>query len=191
MTHRLVGIAVVRTLCVVVGCVAFVPVGAQLPPLATVPSVDLDRYAGRWYEVAKLPNWFQRHCASDTTASYTRAADGTIEVVNRCVRADGSVDEIAGVARVADPATPARLEVSFLPRWLRWTGIGWGRYWVIALADDYRYAVVGEPTREYLWVLARTPTLEPADRAAVDAALAAAGYAPSQLVTSVQSAAPR
>ena len=161
---------------------------AAAPPLATVPALDLDRYAGRWYEVAKLPNWFQRKCERDTTATYARRPDGQIEVINRCAQADGTVDEISGVARVPDAAAPAKLEVSFVPGWLRWTGIGWGRYWVIALADDYRYAVIGEPSREYLWVLARTPTLSDADRAAVDAALVAAGYAPSQLVPSPHTA---
>lgn len=160
-------------------------------PLATVAKVDLVRYEGRWYEVAKYLNRFQNHCARDTTATYSRRDDGAIRVVNRCTRADGSVDDIDGVARVVDTATNAKLEVSFLPAWLRWTGIGWGRYWVIALADDYRYAVVGEPSREYLWILARTPALARTDRAAIDAMLKSAGYDPVRLTESPQTESPR
>ena len=155
-------------------------------PLPTVPAVDLTRYAGRWYEVAKYPNRFQRQCVRDTTATYSLRTDGAIRVVNRCVRSDGAAEDISGVARVTDVGTRAKLEVSFLPTWLRWTGIGWGRYWVIALADDYRYAVVGEPSREYLWVLSRTPTLAPTDRAAIDAVLRAVGYDPARLEVSAQ-----
>lgn len=172
----------------VLGLVCFLSLASHAQaPLATVPRVDLDRYAGRWFEIAKVPNRFQNQCARDTTATYTRRDDGTVAVVNRCVRADGSIDDIAGVARVVDADTRAKLEVSFLPAWLRWTGIGWGRYWVIALADDYRYAVVGEPSREYLWILARAPVLDAADRAAIDTALRASGYDPARLAESPHS----
>jgi len=129
-------------------------------PLTTVPKVDLDRYVGRWHELARTPNWFQRNCASDVTAEYARRPDGTVSVVNSCRRADGSVDRSEGAARVVDAATNARLEVAFAPESLRWIPAVWGNYWVIALAPDYRYAIVGEPSRSYVWVLSRTPTLD-------------------------------
>ncbi len=145
-------------------------------PLATVPQVDLDRYAGRWHEVARTPNWFQRNCASDVTAEYARRADGTVAVVNSCRRADGSLDRAEGSARVVDAATNAKLEVAFAPEALRWIPAVWGNYWVIDLAPDYRYAIVGEPSRTYLWVLSRTPTLDAATWQAIDARIAAAGY---------------
>jgi len=145
-------------------------------PLATVPKVDLDRYAGRWHEIARTPNWFQRNCAADVTAEYARRPDGTVAVVNSCRRADGSVDRAEGSARVVDPATNAKLEVAFAPEALRWIPAVWGNYWVIALAPDYRYAIVGEPSRTYLWVLSRTPTLDEATWQAIDARIAAAGY---------------
>jgi apolipoprotein D and lipocalin family protein len=145
-------------------------------PLATVPKVDLDRYVGRWHELARTPNWFQRNCAADVTADYARRPDGTVSVVNSCRRADGSVDRSEGTARVVDPATNAKLEVAFAPEAMRWIPAVWGNYWVVELAPDYRYAIVGEPSRDYLWVLSRTPTLDDATWKSIDARIAAAGY---------------
>jgi apolipoprotein D and lipocalin family protein len=151
-------------------------------PLRTVGSVDLARYAGQWHEVAKYPNRFQQHCVGDTTATYALRDDGKVSVVNRCRTRDGH-DEVSGVARPVDGRTD-RLQVSFLPAALRWLPIGWGDYWVIELAPDYRYAVVGEPSRQYLWVLSRTPTLSPEDRRAIEARLPAHGYDAARLVDS-------
>jgi apolipoprotein D and lipocalin family protein len=137
----------------------------------TVPSVDLDRYLGDWYEVARFPNRFQKRCEGDVKASYTRRADGTLEVVNRCRTEEGSI-EARGVARVVDPAG-ARLKVRFAPAALSFLPFVWGDYWILALADDYSWALVGSPDRDYLWILSRAPVL--GDRAferAVDAARA-------------------
>ena len=148
----------------------------------TVPAVDLDRYAGDWFEVARYPNWFQRNCASDVRASYARRADGRIDVVNRCARADGSVIQARGVARLADAETPAKLKVRFAPAVLSFLPFVWGDYWIIGLADDYSWAVVGSPDRKYLWILARTPRL---DSAAFERAVAAAranAFDPARLV---------
>ncbi len=150
-------------------------------PLATVSYVDLDRYLGTWHEVALYPNRFQRACAAETTATYTPLAGGRIGVRNRCLRADGSEMSVDGVAEVVDPATNARLKVSFLPPWLRWTGLGRGDYWVIYLSPDYRVAIVGEPRREYLWILARTPELSDAEYEALLQVVRAAGYDPQRL----------
>lgn len=140
-------------------------------PVRTVPSVDLDRYLGRWYEAARLPNRFQKDCASDVTADYSRRDDGRIRVVNRCRRTDRSTIEAEGVARVVDEKTNAKLKVRFAPSWLSVFPFVWGDYWIIALADDYSYAVVGAPNRDYLWFLSRTPGMpdaawEAAERAA-------------------------
>ena len=153
----------------------------QRTTLDTVSRVELDRYAGTWYEVALYPNRFQQDCAADTTATYTPLGDGRIGVRNRCRRADGSEMSVDGVAEVVDPASNARLKVSFLPDWLRWTGIGRGDYWVLYLSPDYRVAIVGEPSREYLWILARTPTLPEAEYEALMAKVRAAGYDPARL----------
>lgn len=130
---------------------------------ATVPSVDLDRYAGRWLEIARFANRFQKQCVSDVTADYARRADGRIDVTNRCLRQDGTLDEARGVARVVDPTSNAKLKVRFAPAWLSVFPFVWGDYWIVGLAEDYRFAVVGSPDREYLWVLSRAPELPAAD----------------------------
>lgn len=153
----------------------------QGPPMQTVPRVDLERYAGTWHEVALYPNRFQRDCAADTTATYTPLGDGRIRVRNRCRRADGTEMAVDGVAEVVDPATNARLKVSFLPVWLRWTGIGRGDYWVLHLSPDYRLAIIGEPSRQYLWILARAPTLPDDEYLALMSRVRDAGYDPARL----------
>lgn len=159
---------------------------APQPPLETVARVDLGRYAGTWHEVALYPNRFQQACASGTTATYTPKGDGQIGVRNRCLRADGTEMSVDGVAEVVDPATNAKLKVSFLPGWLRWTGIGRGDYWVLYLSPDYRVAIVGEPSREYLWILSRTPALPDAEYQALMPKVRAAGYDPDRLRRTAQ-----
>ncbi len=154
------------------------------PPLQALASLDVAAYMGTWYQVAWNPNRFQKQCVSDTAATYRDRGDGTVEVLNRCKLADGSLDSVLGVARPPSGAArieggrlmPARLEVSFLPRWLRWTGIGWGDYWVVDRAPDGRYAIVSEASRKYLWVLSRQPALTPEDEVAVRAKLQALGF---------------
>lgn len=154
---------------------------ASSPGVQAIASLNVPAYMGTWYQVALFPNRFQRQCVSDTTATYRRLPEGTVEVLNRCRKADGSFDEARGLARPAgsvlegDMLRPAQLEVSFLPGWLRWLPI-WGRYWVLELADDGRYAVVSEPSREYLWVLSRTPKLAAADETAIRSRLTGLGF---------------
>jgi len=124
-------------------------------PPETVESVDLERYMGRWYEIAALPNFFQRHCVRDTTADYALRDDGWVEVTNRCVEEDGEVDVAEGVARPANPASNTKLEVSFVN--LLGKQLFWGDYWIIGLGEDYEYALVGTPSRRWGWILAREP----------------------------------
>ena len=112
-------------------------------PVQTVPSVDLNRYAGDWFEIARFPNRFQKQCLGNVRATYTRRADGQIDVVNRCRTATGQT-EARGVARVVDTRTFSRLQVRFAPAWLEWLPV-WGDYWIIGLASDYSWAVVGDP----------------------------------------------
>ncbi|MFY7914168.1 MAG: lipocalin family protein, partial [Rubrivivax sp.] len=138
-------------------------------------------YMGTWYQVALFPNVFQRQCVSDTTATYRQLPDGTVEVLNRCRTAEGRTDDATGSARPTGTLSgstlaPAQLKVSFLPAWLRWLPVGWGAYWVIQLADDGRYAVISEPSRQYLWILSRQPRLASADEAAIRARLAQQGF---------------
>ena len=136
------------------------PVSASPSEVRAVPHVDLQKYVGVWYEVARYPNRFQKQCERHVRAEYSILADGRVRVVNRCRKADGSEDEAAGVARVVDTTTNARLKVRFAPSWLSALPFVWGDYWIIGLADDYSYAVVGTPNRSYLWILSRTPSLD-------------------------------
>lgn len=159
---------------------------AQVAPLESVPTLDVARYMGRWYEVANYPNRFQKDCARDTTAIYRQLDAEQIEVTNQCVDAAGKQDGVVGLARSAD--APARLKVRFAPAWLSWLPWVWGDYWVIELADDYRYAVVGTPSRDYLWILSRTPTLAPADEQTILAQLPKHGYDAAKLVRTPQTA---
>ena len=123
-------------------------------PLPTVRLVDLDRYYGTWYEIARLPNRFQSMCASDTQASYH--PDGKhVAVVNQCRTADGSVKQAKGIAKVVAGSQCAKLRVSFFRPF-------YGDYWILELDPDYRWVLVGEPDRKYAWILARTPKLDEA-----------------------------
>jgi apolipoprotein D and lipocalin family protein len=132
-------------------------------PLTTVASVDLKRYSGKWYEIARYPNRFQKQCVGNTTATYRIKPDGKLEVLNECLTKDGTVESAKGEAKVADKATNTKLKVRFAPSFLSAFGSVWGDYWVIDLGQNYEYSVVGDPKREYLWVLSRTPELpEPA-----------------------------
>ena len=154
---------------------------AQTPPVRAVPLVDLNRYAGDWFEIARFPNRFQRQCAGDVRASYSRRPDGRIDVVNRCRTADGET-VARGVARVVDEETFAKLQFRFAPSWLSWVPMVWGDYWVIGLAPDYSWAVVGDPGRDYLWILARAPRLDERSVAAARAAARDNGFDVERLV---------
>ena len=150
-------------------------------PVRTVPFVDLDRYVGDWFEVARFPNRFQNKCVGDVRASYARRPDGRIDVVNRCRTADADI-VANGVARVVDDRTFARLEVRFAPSWLSWVPMVWGDYWIVGLAPDYSWAVVGDPGRDYLWILARTPQLDEDASAAARAIARDNGFDATRLV---------
>ncbi len=149
---------------------------AAQAPLATVPSVDLERYMGRWYEIARFPNRFQKDCRGPATADYALQPGGRVQVTNRCPQADGKTDEALGEARRVGEAGSPKLEVRFAPAWLSWLPMVWGNYWVIDLDPAYTLAVVSEPTREYLWVLARQPHVDAAAWDALMERLRAQGF---------------
>jgi len=159
--------------------------GTTHPPLEVVGDVDLDRYTGKWYEIASFPQRFQRGCVA-TSATYTRRADGRIDVLNECRDGalDGALRSAEGIAWVADPQqSNAKLLVQFF----------WpfrGDYWIIELDEQYRYAVVGHPSREYLWILARTPSMDPALYARLLERIEAHGYALDRLQRTLQPTAP-
>lgn len=148
-----------RTQILLVACLIFTASTANSNPLPVVTErVDLERYSGLWYEISKYPNRFQRKC-DRSTADY-KLVGNRVKVTNVCFDTDGKVvDTIIGQAKVVDTETNAKLKVSFLPKWLRWTGIGAGDYWIIELGNNYDYVVVSEPKRKYLWILSRTPQM--------------------------------
>lgn len=158
--------------------------GDETHPVTSVGHVDLGQYAGLWYEIAKIPNRFQKQCARGTTAEYALREDGRISVVNRCFKDDGRADEARGVAKVVDTDSNARLKVSFFSI-LGWRPI-WGDYWVIGLDEEYRWAIVGTPDRKYGWVLARTPALDNDTMEEIFEILEANGYQRDAFETSPQ-----
>jgi len=160
------------------------PGAGRVPPPETVPRVDLNRYLGSWYEIASVPNRFQKHCRANTIARYARLEDGRIEVINSCRDASGATDIAQGVARIVDNRSNAKLEVSFVSLF-GWR-LFWGDYWILGLAPDYNYAIVGTPDRRYGWILSRTPALNAESRERIDARLRAAGYDPSAFVDTPQ-----
>ncbi len=134
------------------GC-ASVPKNAS-PELQVVPYVNIERYLGKWYEIALYPNWFEEGCFS-STAFYEKLKDGRIKVTNRCRMhgPNGELNEAIGYADIADSKTNAKLKVQFF----------WpfkGNYWIIDLDKEYQYAIVSEPNRQYLWILSRSPSLD-------------------------------
>jgi uncharacterized protein YbjT (DUF2867 family)/lipocalin/ligand-binding SRPBCC domain-containing protein len=201
--HRIVraaiGHAPMRVLARWVAAVALVaattlqPDAAQAqtpPPVRTVRLVELDRYTGDWYEIARFPNRFQRQCLGDVRATYARRPDGRLDVANRCRTAEGET-EARGVARIVDERTFATLKVRFAPAWLSWLPMVWGDYWIIGLAPDYSWAVVGDPGRDYLWILARTPQLDDCSTAEAQAAARDNGFDVTRLVSTPQADAAR
>ncbi len=153
--------------------------------VTSVDSLDLTRYAGRWYEIARLPNSFQSECAADVMADYEQLPSGQIRVVNQCRRADGSMMRAEGRARPAERDGPAsRLKVRFAPAFLSFLPMVWGNYWVLDLAEDYSAALVGDPGREYLWILSRSPTLADTMYERLTATAVRQGFDASRLVRS-------
>lgn len=148
----------------------------SMKPLATVPQVDLNRYLGEWYEIARYPNRFQQECPNGK-ATYSPRPDGRIEVVNECWDADyrQMLRAVRGTARVVDPTNNAKLKVTFF-----WPFSG--DYWIIDLDRDYRYAVVGHPERKYLWILGRDKNMNEPLYQEILSRLAAQDYDPAGLI---------
>lgn len=134
---------------------------AATSPVKTIPALDVSRYLGTWYEIAKFPNWFQKKCVSNTKAVYSLRADGNLKVLNSCKTSNGEVSDAEGTARQIGAQDSPKLEVRFAPDWLSFLPLVWGDYWVIDLDPQYQVAAVSDPKREYLWVLSRSPQLDP------------------------------
>lgn len=178
MTHTTHFVTALFCLSLLLGCglIREEPV----PELAVVRHVEIERYLGTWYEIARYPNRFQKECVA-VTADYSLRDDGKIRVLNACRKGnlDGPIKSIEGKAWVVDRKTNAKLKVQFF----------WpfrGAYWIIDLGADYDYAVVGHPNRKYLWILSRTPEMEPALYEAIAQRLPGQGYDPARLQKTLQ-----
>jgi apolipoprotein D and lipocalin family protein len=164
-------------LCLLLSAGGCIPTGDP-PPV--VSNIELGRYTGKWYEIARYPVSFQEGCYA-TTAEYMLRPDGRIGVLNTCREGGfaGRARTISGTARIPDPAVPAKLKVSFF-------GPFEGDYWILALDRDYRWAVVSEPGRRMLWILSRTPTLDDVIYAEILERVTALGYDTARLLITPQ-----
>ncbi len=156
-------------------------------PVRSVDRVDLERYAGLWYEIAHIPNRFQRDCVRDTTARYALRDDGKIDVTNQCYRENGKRKRSKGLARIVEGSSNSQLKVSFFK--LLFFRPVWGDYWILGLDSDYRWAVIGTPDRKYGWILSREPALEPTDREQIESILREQGYDPESFKPTTHSSA--
>jgi len=128
-------------------------------PVHAIATLDVPRYMGQWYEIAKFPNRFQKKCVAETVAQYTLLTSGRVRVTNRCRMANGEMDEAIGMAKQMGAKNSPKLKVRFAPEWLSFLDAVWGDYWVLDIDPAYQLVAVGEPSHEYLWVLSRTPTV--------------------------------
>ena len=167
-------------------CAALAALPATAQEVVTVPSVDLKRYVGKWYEIARFPNSFQKKCIANVTAEYRARTDGDVDVINRCKVEGGVLDQAEGLARVTEGSNNTKLQVRFAPAWLAWFPLVWGDYWIIDLDPDYSVATVGTPSRDYLWILARKPALSTAEYEAAVNNATKQGFDTSKLVKTPQ-----
>lgn len=129
---------------------------AKDQPLKAVDKVELDRYLGVWYEVARKPLYFQKKCDRNVTATYTLNENGNVNVDNRCYSQDGQLNQSIGEAFIQNAPYNSKLKVSFLPSAIRWMPFGRGDYWILKIDEDYQTVLVGESGRKYMWVLSRS-----------------------------------
>jgi apolipoprotein D and lipocalin family protein len=172
-----------------IGAWMAVAVATAAPPVRPVERLDLQRYAGIWFEIARLPNKLQERCLGDATTTYTPLDGQTLQVVRRCREGRGRWAETVGQA-VAEEGdrTGARYDLSYVPAWLRWWPQTRHRHWVVLLDDGYRFAVVGDPSRKSLWILSRTPSLDRGTYAGILDMLRARKYPIGDLVPTPQRA---
>jgi len=154
--------------------------------VTTVPMIDLERYLGTWFEICRLPLKWEDAEACDITATYSLQSNGKVRVDNRCFDRVGKPDQAIGEAVPVD-ASNAKLKVSFLPQFLRWIPFTKGDYWILRISPEYDVALVGTPTRENLWLLARNPQLSPEVTVDFLATAEQKGFDLSALIIPVQS----
>ncbi|MGZ3745090.1 MAG: lipocalin family protein [Pseudobdellovibrionaceae bacterium] len=159
--------------------------GNQKSPVETVQFVNLQKYVGKWYEIASIPAWFQKDCISNTTAEYSFAENNLIKVLNSCETQNGERKFAEARAKVMDITTNSKLKVTFV-KFFYWIFAFGGNYWILNLASDYSYSIVGDPTRKYAWILSREPLMPQDKLIAAENSLKSQGYDTCKVLTSVQ-----
>lgn len=155
---------------------------------ATVQSVDLNKYAGVWYEIARYPDKFQEQCSSDVTTEYILEKEGDFAVINKCKNDKGAVDDVKGKMRVVDKKTNAVLQIRFSSKRLLFLPKDWQDYWILDLGKDYDYALVGSPDRKVLYVLSRTPQFDGEKYESIMQIAKQQGFIPDKLIKTRQTA---
>lgn len=158
--------------------------------LKTVPFVDLARYQGSWYEIGRYPNKVEKKCIGNTTATYKLKPNGRVEVVNQCVTKDKKLYSAKGEAKVVDDATNSKLKVRFAPSFLSFLPMVWGDYWIIYLDADYRSVAIGDPKREYFWILSRSPQMDQTTYESILGQAKVLGFDPTRVVKTPQDVVP-
>ncbi len=149
-----------RPLLTITLWVTALPLLAGTLPNRPIETLDLARYSGQWHEIAHLPIHFERKCAGDVVATYIPGDNGNIAARYACRTHDGKTERVEAVARKSKNQSAGAFKVRFVPRWLAWLPKMWGDYWVIDLAPDYQWAVIGGPDAKHLWVMARRPGMQ-------------------------------
>lgn len=158
--------------------VLFTACANKYEPLETVKSVDIKKYSGTWYEIARFEHFFEKGC-KNVTASYSLKSDGDIKVINRCTLIENNnKKEAIGTAYAVDE-TNSKLKVSFFRPF-------YGDYWILDLQKDYEYAVVGSPSREYLWILSRSKTLSDEIKNEISQNIKTLGFDSNKLLWTIQ-----
>jgi apolipoprotein D and lipocalin family protein len=154
--------------------------------LRTVSSVDVKRFAGKWYEIARFPNKFQKKCVGNTTVTYAAKTDGKISVVNQCVLKDGILGRAEGEAIVTDQASHAKFEINFASKYKSFLSTDWDNYWIVDLDENYQFAAASDPKRENLWILSRTPEMKDAVYQNILRRIEKLGFNPGRLAKTPQ-----
>ena len=156
----------------------FTACSSKNPPLQTVEKVDLERYLGTWYEIARYEHFFEKDC-KNVSANYSIMDEETIKVINKCTKIQTNEKKEAKARAYAVDDTNSKLKVSFFRPF-------YGDYWVLILDEQYNYAVVGTPNREYLWILSRTKTIDENIKTDILNKLPSLGFEPSKFTWTIQ-----
>lgn len=150
-------------------------------PVEPVAKVDLERYSGKWFEIAKYPNKFQKQCVGNVTATYTLKLNNKLEVLNQCLKKDGTMESAKAEGKIADKKTNSKLKVRFAPAITSFLPFVWANYWIIDLDPNYKWVVVAEPKREYFWILSREAELSDTTYQAILRRAEAMGFIPGKV----------